>query len=134
MRKVEGARCPKCNFYPCAEFVMRGEQPQWRCNACGTEGDLLGAVGIRSGAKPAPVKKVHKPFGGRLTFAILSGVMAGCSPQLDLRTALDTCVLKELVEECALLDVPEEEARCKQAVRASAIRPLAGVKEGCREE
>jgi hypothetical protein len=133
MQKREGNNCPKCNYHPCAETVMRGEQPRWSCSSCGASGDLLGEVAIRSGYKKPAVKGPthHKPMGS-LTLAILCGLLPACG-QADLQaTLVNKCILSDVLVECAELYEPAEQAICRKHAPLVATRVAAAVPAECR--
>lgn len=56
MTKRPGHPCPTCNDIPCAEFTMKDQPPSWKCNGCGSGGELAST----SVAKPVPQPTVHK--------------------------------------------------------------------------
>lgn len=55
--KAAGQPCPKCSELFPAEYAMKGQAPQWKCNACGAGGPLAGAF---AGREAAP-EKVQQP-------------------------------------------------------------------------
>jgi hypothetical protein len=133
MQKREGANCPKCNAHPCAETVMRGEQPRWQCNNCGACGDLLGEVAIRSGYKKPAVKGPthHKPM-GTLGLVILCGLLPACG-QKDLQaTAVNKCILSDELAACAELYEPADQEVCRKNAPLTATRVASAVPPSCR--
>lgn len=45
---------------PCAEYTLKDQAPQWRCNNCGAAGWLAGAAPAKPAAPATPPPKTHE--------------------------------------------------------------------------
>ena len=65
---------------------------------------------------------------------ILLVLLAGCTPAPQpQQLAVDTCELKEYLQECETeLATPEETVSCQRRAHQEAIRLLAGIPAECR--
>lgn len=56
--KSAGASCPKCGWYPCAEYRgMQDTRTRWTCNSCSAGGTIEGSSSPAPQQAPTPVKK-----------------------------------------------------------------------------